>query len=116
MNPTTIQLSWRAPPGDQRYRIEMARDSGAMQHIGDRSGDSLTYTVGDVASDAKFSFRIAACNAKTGACSWATPAVREEEATTALPANENQTSKPDERRAGPVEAGRHRQVPQAGSR
>ena len=116
VNPTTIQLSWRASPGDQRYRIEMARDSGAMQHIGDRSGDSLTYTVGDVASNAKFSFRIAACNAKTGACSWATPAVREEEATTALPANENQTSKPDERRAGLVGAGRRRQVPQAGSR
>lgn len=115
-NPTTIQLSWRASPGAQRYRIEMARDSGAMQHIGDRFGDPLTYTVGDVASDVKYSFRIAACNAKTGACSWATPAVLEEEATTALPANENQTSKPDQRHAGPVEAGRHRQVPQAGSR
>jgi hypothetical protein len=75
---TTIELNWRSVPGTIRYRVEMASGDGPMQKIGESQTNSGVYTIGNTTVGLSYRFRVAACDATTGACSWPTPTVTEE--------------------------------------
>ncbi len=67
IRPRTILLNWRKAAVDH-YSVEMARGSGAFSVIGTAAGNTASYTVGDVAADDVYYFRIRACN-ESGSCS-----------------------------------------------
>ncbi len=78
MDPTTIELNWRRVPGTVQYRVEMARGDGPMQNIGQSQTNTGAYIIGNTRAGFPYRFRVAACDAATGACSWPTPTVTEE--------------------------------------
>lgn len=75
---TTIELNWRSVPGTVRYRVEMAGGDGPMQKIGESQTNSGGYTIGNAQVRMTYRFRVTACDATTGACSWPTPTATEE--------------------------------------